>query len=74
MKERNAALEKTERNESFFDKMQGEKPFDVVQRFWLKLNELNYISRGERNGFAFEKKCSALLQMVSGVVKIIIIA
>ena len=31
------------------------KPFDVLQRFWSKLNEFNETSRGERKGFAFEK-------------------
>ena len=31
------------------------KPFDVLQRFWSKLNELNLTSRGERKGFAFGK-------------------
>ena len=31
------------------------KPFDVLQRFRLKLNEFNLTSRGERKGFALEK-------------------
>ena len=34
-----------ERKESFFDQMQqtkrARKPFDVLQRFWSKLNKLN---------------------------------
>ena len=59
MKERNAALEKTERKKSFFHQTQwtkrARKPFDVLQRFWSKLNEFNETSRGERKGFAFEK-------------------
>ena len=63
MKERNAALEKTERKESFFEEMQwtkkARKPFDVLQRFQSKLNEFNLIivtSRAaEREGFAHEK-------------------
>ena len=60
MKERNAALEKTEKNESVFDQTQqtkkARKPFDVLQRFCTKLNEFNLItSQGERKGFAFEK-------------------
>ena len=54
VKERNAALEKTERNESFFDQMQytkrARKPFDVLQRFWSKVNEL--IKLAEENVMA----------------------
>ena len=50
MKERNVASEKTERKESFFDQMQEKKkvnkkragkPFDVLERFWAKLNKCN---------------------------------
>jgi len=59
VKERNAALEKTVRRESFFEQMQetkrARKPFDVLQRFQSKLNEFNLTSRGERKGFALEK-------------------
>ena len=33
----------------------GQKPFDVLQRFWSKLNKFNETSRGECNGFAVEK-------------------
>ena len=59
MKERNAALEKTERKESFFDQMQyrkrAGKPLDVLQRFQSKLNEFNETSGGERKSFTFEK-------------------
>ena len=58
-KERNPALEKTERKESFFEQMRStkraQKPFDVLQSFRSKLNEFNFTSRGERKGFALEK-------------------
>ena len=32
-----------------------ENLLDVLQRFWLKLKELNETSRGEHKGVAFEK-------------------
>ena len=59
MKERNAALEKIERKESFSskcNKQKGRKPLEVVQHFQSKLNEFNLTSRGERKDFALEKK------------------
>ena len=31
------------------------EPFDVLQRFQVKLNEFNLTSREERKGFALEK-------------------
>ena len=59
MEERNAALEKTERKESFFKQMQETKRawkrFDVLQRFHSKLNEFNLTSQGESKGFALEE-------------------
>ena len=59
MKERNAALDKTERKETFFEQMQstkrGRKPLNVLQRFQSKLNEFNLTSQGDRKGFALEK-------------------
>ena len=33
----------------------AQKPFDMLQRCWSKLNEFNETSRGERKDFAFEK-------------------
>ena len=52
MKETNAALDKIERKESFFEQMQStkraRKPLNVLHRFQSKLNE-------ERKGFALEK-------------------
>ena len=52
VKEKNAALEKTERKKSFsikcYKQKGARKPFDVLQRFWTKLNEFNKTSRGER--------------------------
>ena len=59
MKETNAALDKIERKESFFEQMQStkraRKPLNVLHRFQSKLNEFNLTSRGERKGFALEK-------------------
>ena len=59
MRERIAALEKTERKESFSskcNKQKGRENLNVLQRFRSKLNEfLNLASRGERKGFALEK-------------------
>ena len=59
MRETNAALLKTERKKSTlircYKQKGARKPFDVLQRFWSKLNEFNETRRGERNGFAVEK-------------------
>ena len=59
MRERIAALEKTERKESFSskcNKKKGRENLNVLQRFRSKLNEfLTLASRGERKGFALEK-------------------
>ena len=59
MRERIAALEKTERKESFSskcNKQKGRENLNVLQRFRSKLNEfLNLASRGKRKGFALEK-------------------
>ena len=59
MKERNAALDKTERKESFFEQMQStkraRKPLNVLQRFQSKLNEFNLTSQEDRVGVALKK-------------------
>ena len=45
--------------EPFFEQMQStkraRKPFNVLQRFQSKLNELNFTSQGDRVGLALEK-------------------
>ena len=59
VRERIAALEKTERKESFSskcNKQKGRENLNVLQRFRSKLNEfLNLGYRGEHKGFALEK-------------------
>ena len=59
-----AALEKTERKESFSSKcneQKGRENLDVLQRFRSNLNEfLNLASRGERKGFALEKSAEII--------------
>ena len=63
------SFRENQKKEIIFDQMletkRGRKPFDVLQRFWSKLNEFNETRRRERKGFAFEKSaefvCSELL-------------
>ena len=51
MRETNAALLKTERKKSTlircYKQKGARKPFDVLQRFWSKLNEFNEFKNGQ---------------------------
>ena len=63
VRERIAALEKTERKESFSskcNKQKGRENLDVLQRFWSNLNEFYWTSRGKRKGFALEKSAEII--------------
>ena len=65
MKERNAALDKTERKESFFEQIQStktaRKPLNVLQRFLSKLNEFNLTSQEDRVGVALKRSAVRIL-------------
>ena len=61
--ERIAALEETERKESFSskcNKQKGRENLDVLQRFWSNLNEFYWTSRGKCKGFTLEKSAEII--------------
>ena len=63
VRERIAALEETERKESFSskcNKQKGRENRNVLQRFWSNLNEFYWTSRVKRKGFALEKSAEIL--------------
>ena len=69
MKESNAALDKTERKESFFEQMQSTKRVRKPLNVFPAIVEWILTSRGDRKGFAIEKSAdfidSDLLWIIS---------